>query len=414
METDLVFSDIDYSPLEPQVAGELKDRGTAVRTLLTTIARSSVEVGMHILAVKENKSVPPRMFQQWVVIECGLTNPTARRRTRIARFVRDIVSERLRADVLKMSDRALDHMSRKGICPLIRSTIFEQVQNGYVPTEAEIVAMVSDHKRREIKERPAKKVKTGDASEEAAGPDLYDAWRQSENGIRAMFVHDHFKAISKLAPMAAVEKARKLERDKFRGDVFKSHLDGDQTSAAKHLVRLLDYVTGELLSRAKTLQEVASDIAEPERSNLGVALQQLATAVNALVPRVNVMTKDGELKIVVNNKPQTAEPDPAANGESYFIQYQHLFEHGTCHLLPKNDDYESPEWKQWRANNPYQWYWRRRELDANGDLVRDAKGKPLRPGPWLKPDGSKRRVIDGASPEGQKIMAEWEEARRGS
>jgi hypothetical protein len=96
----------------------------------------------------------------------------------------------------------------------------------------------------------------------------------------------------------------------------------------------------------------------------------------------------------------------------YINQYVHHFEDGTCHLLPKTENYEDPRWVQWRVDHPNQWQWRRREVDAQGCLVRDSEGRYIRPGPWLNSDGTKHRSIDAASPEGRKILAAWAEQQK--
>jgi hypothetical protein len=70
-------------------------------------------------------------------------------------------------------------------------------------------------------------------------------------------------------------------------------------------------------------------------------------------------------------------------------EYLHKFEHGTCHILPPNEDYDGPEWIKWRADHPGQWQWR--PLRA---AYYDADGHYIRPGPWFNPDGTKVRYYD--------------------
>jgi hypothetical protein len=89
---------------------------------------------------------------------------------------------------------------------------------------------------------------------------------------------------------------------------------------------------------------------------------------------------------VSGKAPSAADLPPPAEG--YVREYQHIFEHGTCHLLPQTKDYESPEWKQWRDEHPNQWLWRDRKVDAEGYLARDDKGRVLRAPRYRHPDGT--------------------------
>jgi hypothetical protein len=69
--------------------------------------------------------------------------------------------------------------------------------------------------------------------------------------------------------------------------------------------------------------------------------------------------------------------------------YQHAFAHGTCGLLPDTEDYDAPEWVQWRAEHPFQWQWKEVQVDAAGYYVLNNKGGFLRPSPWFNPDGTR-------------------------
>jgi hypothetical protein len=148
-------------------------------------------------------------------------------------------------------------------------------------------------------------------------------------------------------------------------------------------------------------------------------LAKCATEMKAAAPHIIKQKADRtetQAKVANDNvaKPTpTSTPAPApapapaapVHDEPRIVNtYFHLFEHGTCHLLPKTDDWESPAWVQWRADHPWQWKWRPRTLDAQGALLRDAEGRYIRPGPWLNPDGTKHRSINAASMSHTEIM----------
>jgi hypothetical protein len=132
---------------------------------------------------------------------------------------------------------------------------------------------------------------------------------------------------------------------------------------------------------------------------------------------LQALQRRGRIQIVENldctekytGKLNAAEPQ---HGAATVKEYKHIFEHGTCHLLPHTTDYEDSSWVQWRAANPGGWWWRYREVDEQSYLVRDSRGRLKRPGPWFNPDGTKYRPIDGSSPKGREMWAEMMAAER--
>jgi hypothetical protein len=118
---------------------------------------------------------------------------------------------------------------------------------------------------------------------------------------------------------------------------------------------------------------------------------------------------------------QQVEPDKPVERRTVKF-YRHTFMDGECHLLPDGTDYTGPEWAAWRANPANSWHYRELEVDADGCRTLDAKGRPVRPGPWLNPDGTKKpKDVDMTaafksrrpSKRQKAAMAEWNAARGG-
>jgi hypothetical protein len=172
--------------------------------------------------------------------------------------------------------------------------------------------------------------------------------------------------------------------------------------------------------------------AAPEKSDRAIAEQAKASPTTVGKVRATVqggqldkrVGKDGKARKKAKTKQDTGLMVPAHEqgppielpppAEGYIREYQHMFEHGTCHLLPETKNYDAPEWQQWRKDHPGEWHWRDRkghwvdETHSRYLIARDEQGRTIRPGPWHNPDGTPERYRFATPDEAKDLQARLE------
>jgi hypothetical protein len=178
------------------------------------------------------------------------------------------------------------------------------------------------------------------------------------------------------------------------------------TDADSYRIAILARVDSALtMARTATwaAQNDPADVTKAVAKELAQAVRNAAKAWCALAELLE-QSSSAESDVQLDRDSDPSD-QAAAFAQRRVVVYRHCFRHGTCHLLPQTEDYEAPEWVQWRAEHPDDWQYRYREVDAQGYLMKGPDGRCIRPGPWLNPDGTKHRFIDGNSPEGRRIFA---------
>lgn len=345
----------DYGEVVPAAAEQLREHAARIRELglkaaaeLRQVAgRAAVAMGKELSLAKKKVRDDDRLWTEWVERECGLKIGTAENMMRLANHP-NVDDARFANTFAILPASALYEVCRTSTPPVVWDSIESRLDAGDIPTIRELKAIIADAKG---PVKPARVISNDNdnTAEESSDADDY----ATSNSAEAIW---------------------------HRGFMYRAEDSAGNAPFNEPPPGFI--VTNEHLMAARAAAAAWTKTAE-------LIAAKLEPSDNA-----------------AESTPTPLDDVTVIDGKRYIKWYEHVFEHGTCHELPDDKDYLSPAWQKWRADHPTQWKWRQAEVDANGDRVRDKKGRPLPWGPWFLPDGSRApKGIDLSSPKGKKFLA---------